>query len=895
MKSNAEEGNPAIEVTFSDTEKSAGWWADVENVEEGGVTYKASAELENGNYCVQLKRINASSWRGDLKFDSSKGGSITLDKDVDKYLAIKFIGERPASNTTFKFEVNINNKWYYVDGNNTKNPAYQQEKVSTGGNHVYIINLDGLYTRVDNQKGEQYSGGTVSKLNFIFADANKQESYAIDWIKTFSNTNDIDAEWNDDVENDYAECTVINENTNKVYGTLNNAVSEASDNDVILINGTARVTGRCDASGKTLTIKANTTNARIKRNKIYDNYIMFLANSNGKFILKGDNGKILTLEGNETIKNVALVESPSGGTINMDYVKIIGETSQKTIFAKGYLNLKNVEFENCNAADYSETATANGIIFVGNNTLTLNNSVVFNNCEGAHIYIENYYITQGADFQEANPIIGIKLAAETYPKHDLVKNGTLSNYKIQNDGFAIQINSQNNIEVLRDVVRVNSKIYDNLKDAVNDAQAGSNVELQNDAAINSRIDVGKNVTITNAQGKDVVIRRAHKEMLFLLNGAGPLTIKGNETGSLTIDGGSETDAYKNANDVYSIAEVSHGGTLNIENITIQNNRTNQNGSAVRVQHSNGGGTLNVSNCTFRNITTCNDSSKGVLANISQNIYLRNKINFYDCTTNVYMVDCFVRGENTSSDTHITLERSNVESNGLIVSIPNANAGGFDEVFRMATSGYRVTHSADHYTDLKAVPAPTFTLETDCPWATYCVDYDALIPEDVRAYKAVEASESKITFRRIIGKIPANQGVVLFYPEELSENKIYTLQTARNAENIGDNVLTGTVSATPAQANWYAMSKSQSKTNKNLTFAPVNEGVNIPANRAYLINSTQSARFVAVFDEGDGTTTEVEFVENENGYKMSGIKHFENGRLIIVKNGKKYNAAGQVIM
>lgn len=175
-------GPQSLKVTFNGTDND-GWAADV-----------TSSSVENGILSATQDQ-SGDKYRGDLKFNKSGDKTFKLNPEVDKYLAIKFVGQRPAGNLKMEFK-NIDGTWC----NNTWNGGNPTSKPGANGT-VYYFNLT---SNANYMSGHLDADGNfvVSNLNFIIADNTTDDhTYQVDWIATFASVEDIQAwvDWNDQI------------------------------------------------------------------------------------------------------------------------------------------------------------------------------------------------------------------------------------------------------------------------------------------------------------------------------------------------------------------------------------------------------------------------------------------------------------------------------------------------------------------------------------------------------------------------------------------------------------------------------------------------------------------------------------------------------------------------
>lgn len=174
---------------------------------------------------------------------------------------------------------------------------------------------------------------------------------------------------------------------------------------------------------------------------------------------------------------------------------------------------------------------------------------------------------------------------------------------------------------------------------------------------------------------------------------------------------------------------------------------------------------------------------------------------------------------------------------------------------------------------------------DAGYATFSAkDPSSIATEGVTAYKAKVDGEL-ITLTAIEGNIPAGTGVLLY--GETPGAKV-NLPVAASADAVAENDLKPTTladgSLAAKEANSWALG------NDNLFYELLDDAY-VP-NRAYLVHEKASSesnmRIVFADDETTGISNAVSEKSARDG------KFMENGRIVILKNGVKYNVAGQTI-
>lgn len=173
---------------------------------------------------------------------------------------------------------------------------------------------------------------------------------------------------------------------------------------------------------------------------------------------------------------------------------------------------------------------------------------------------------------------------------------------------------------------------------------------------------------------------------------------------------------------------------------------------------------------------------------------------------------------------------------------------------------------------------------DAGYATFSAkDPSSIATEGVTAYKAKVDGEL-ITLTAIEGNIPAGTGVLLY--GETPGAKV-NLPVAASADAVADNDLKPTTLADGSLAEYKA--NSWALGNDNLFYELLDDAY-VP-NRAYLVHekaSESNMRIVFADDETTGISNAVSEKSARDG------KFMESGRIVILKNGVKYNVAGQTI-
>ncbi len=157
---------------------------------------------------------------------------------------------------------------------------------------------------------------------------------------------------------------------------------------------------------------------------------------------------------------------------------------------------------------------------------------------------------------------------------------------------------------------------------------------------------------------------------------------------------------------------------------------------------------------------------------------------------------------------------------------------------------------------------------------------------VFAFESVNQAESTVRFQRVKGDIPAGapcivkEGQDVVWNINLANKKISAITPPRRT------TMAGTFVTTEAYQN---IGYSPSSNNE---FSPLSQYLH-PFRACFIMNNTMQARGMKiVLDDEITGITEIENGQSDDALKDG--KYFENGRMIIYKNGMKYNVNGTQI-
>ena len=184
--------------------------------------------------------------------------------------------------------------------------------------------------------------------------------------------------------------------------------------------------------------------------------------------------------------------------------------------------------------------------------------------------------------------------------------------------------------------------------------------------------------------------------------------------------------------------------------------------------------------------------------------------------------------------------------------------------------------------------------TPAGWASFSSSYplDLNTISGGEAYYASAANGETVTLTPTTATVPAGEGLMI----KGTPNATFTIDVAASGTAIEGNRLKATdgteIAASPASgAGTYHYVFGYKKPAEEVTeygFYNLAAATTVPAGKAYLEITSNGARALRI---SLGGITEVENIEAEPEAKAQEGKFIENGKLVIVKNGQKFNAAG----
>ena len=245
----------------------------------------------------------------------------------------------------------------------------------------------------------------------------------------------------------------------------------------------------------------------------------------------------------------------------------------------------------------------------------------------------------------------------------------------------------------------------------------------------------------------------------------------------------------------------------------------------------------------------------------------------------------VHAEGDEDQSEVAAELKN-KLGGLASLVSLLGFGDFNAMFNGVvenTSNYGTDHAFQCADDDLSIDLPdlreSVTLAAD-GWASFSSTRDLTLPEDgLKGYIVTAISSTSATLQEV-SEVPANTGILLHG----GNGETYRLTNATEAlETLTDNLLLPSLEETEAPGNAFVLARK----NNNTGFYPVQQGVKIPAKKAYLIgNGSDAARMLSI-DTNDGATGITSLAEESAPavYTLQGVRIAHPQKGINIKNGK----------
>lgn len=187
--------------------------------------------------------------------------------------------------------------------------------------------------------------------------------------------------------------------------------------------------------------------------------------------------------------------------------------------------------------------------------------------------------------------------------------------------------------------------------------------------------------------------------------------------------------------------------------------------------------------------------------------------------------------------------------------------------------------------LYGTPASKDISLSNAGYATFCLPYDATIPEGLNAYTATDNGETVKLTAIESGKIAAGEGVVLH-----GEEGTYTfVATTEDVSATANNQMVGVTEDTPLTSADNAYMLTRKKDDGSIAFRLLATDYTLGANKAYLKLENNARNLISVVWDENATgiydLSEKEETENGAIYNLAGQKLTKPQKGINIVNGK----------
>ena len=339
----------------------------------------------------------------------------------------------------------------------------------------------------------------------------------------------------------------------------------------------------------------------------------------------------------------------------------------------------------------------------------------------------------------------------------------------------------------------------------------------------------------------------------------------------------ESSAYKNIVVAVNMTSThsgdgTHGGVISVawgvptlENVAFVGsiNAESDYGSCGMIGYAHSGGSIHYKNCYVSGTLT--------LTGNNNRVFGRNGEYCENCYTTLSMTKLNNADRFTGSDVTSTQVAS-----GELCYLLNGSSCYDAKWFQ------NLTGTTDSY----PVPFNTHGIVNKISSAGYTTQYipstDVTIPTGVKAYAGVISGDN-LSLKEITSAISKEDAVVL----EGTANAYYSFVPTTGASEYTGNALSGSDGTVTGGANKFALAQPKGQ---EVGFYPVDNGVTIPAGKAYLVDGSSVKGFTFVFDD-DATAIEMvngqwSMVNDQPIFNLAGQRINKMQKGINIVNGKK---------
>lgn len=213
------------------------------------------------------------------------------------------------------------------------------------------------------------------------------------------------------------------------------------------------------------------------------------------------------------------------------------------------------------------------------------------------------------------------------------------------------------------------------------------------------------------------------------------------------------------------------------------------------------------------------------------------------------------------------------------------ANAYDYKNNKDTEKTNQSEDFDYVVVKASLPATETVSVSDAGYATYATKYNVEVPNDENVkVMTVKVNEDKatITLNEVAAKtvIPANTGI-LVKADQGDYNFVVTSDEGKELEN--NSLVAAKEAVTSDGSKYFALTKIGDK----VGFAVVNNGVKIPAGKAYLkVPAATTAKFFGLDGEATGINSVKTAKADGAYYTLEGVKTTKPVKGLYIHNGKK---------
>lgn len=225
------------------------------------------------------------------------------------------------------------------------------------------------------------------------------------------------------------------------------------------------------------------------------------------------------------------------------------------------------------------------------------------------------------------------------------------------------------------------------------------------------------------------------------------------------------------------------------------------------------------------------------------------------------------------------------SKGGNYSIENVNLPKDGSIRLVENKNQNMCHYIDYVTLYRTGDATETVSVSDAGYATYATKYNVEVPEDENVkVMTVKVNEDKstITLNDVAAGtvIPAHTGILV---KAAAGNHDFVVTSEAGTELTNNDLKAATTDVTSYGAAFFALTKMDTK----VGFAVVNNGVVIPAGKAYLsVPRALGAKFFSLDGEATGINSVKTAKADGAYYTLEGVKTTKPVKGLYIHNGKK---------